>query len=179
MFLELKSEQPRHEDIWQHVLLVHIIFACLAVLTGAINFMKAGKRKFHKIAGYLYVIAVIIVDLTSGYMAPDATGGKATSVPFNLLNAYWVVITLAAVHQARKQKLDSHRRCMIRSYMFCFTNMTTHLLCAMLENSAGLAYEVSYIIAVNASIVLLIGLGEIIARVVVPVSRKPVTSIGM
>jgi len=44
--------------------------------------IRVQRRTFHRINGYVYLISVLIVVITSGYMAPYATGGKAVCIAF-------------------------------------------------------------------------------------------------
>lgn len=175
-FLSRKSNaaRPINTQVWLPVMKVHVAFACLAILAGAVNFIHTLLRKyrlFHRINGYLYVISVFAVVLTSGYMAPYATGGKPASIAFNLLNMIWMFITVVAIVNIKKKRMIRHRAWMIRSYVFCFTNLTIHLLTFALHEGMGLPYPASYTAAVYATILLLFGLAEIIIR---RIGRSPI-----
>ncbi|BFH10486.1 DUF2306 domain-containing protein [Paenibacillus melissococcoides] len=175
-FLSRKSNpaRPLNANVWLPVMKVHVAFACLAILSGAVNFIHTLLRKyrlFHRINGYLYVISVFAVVLTSGYMAPYATGGKPASIAFNLLNMIWMFITVMAIVKIKKKQMSRHRAWMIRSYVFCFTNLAIHLLTFALHDGLGLPYPASYTAAVYATILLLFGLAEIIIR---RIGRSPI-----
>lgn len=168
-FLSRKVELKRalNVAIWLKVMHVHVAFACLAMLAGAINFsswMLKKHRKFHRLNGYLYILSVLIVDLTSGYMAPYATGGKISSMAFNLLNIIWVLMIVMAIVTIRKKRVDQHRKWMIRSYTFVFTNFSIHLLTSIFHKGFGLSYADSYTISIYSSIILLLLVGEIVIR---------------
>ncbi|WII37729.1 DUF2306 domain-containing protein [Paenibacillus thiaminolyticus] len=175
-FLSRKSNaaRPINTQVWLLVMKVHVAFACLAILAGAVNFIHTLLRKyrlFHRINGYLYVISVFAVVLTSGYMAPYATGGKPASIAFNLLNMIWMFITVVAIVNIKKKRMIRHRAWMIRSYAFCFTNLTIHFLTFALHEGMGLPYPASYTAAVYGTILLLFGLAEIIIR---RIGRSPI-----
>jgi len=160
---------------WLTVMKLHVGFACVATVTGLVNFSTAflqKYRKLHRWNGYVYAASVLVVIVTSGYMAPHATGGKVTSIAFNSLNILWAVITLIAILKIRKKQVDSHRRWMIRSFAFVFTNMSIHLLTALLHQGIGLDYTSSYTIGVYGSIVLLLLAAELVIRTV-PVNARP------
>ena len=160
------SKAP-HVPVWLTVMHVHVIAAALATLAGALNFIRPILRKhprFHRVNGYLYVAAVMIVDLTSGYMAPYATGGKVTSIAFNFMNLIWVAVTLAAIVQIRRKRVENHRKWMIRSYVFCFTNLFIHGVRTLLHDGFGVAYPTCYTIGVYAAIVLIFIAAEIAIR---------------
>ncbi|CAM4316955.1 DUF2306 domain-containing protein [Paenibacillus tarimensis] len=155
--------------VWLNVMYVHVAFACVAMLAGLLNFSNRfmqKSRKLHRINGYIYIASVLLVVVTSGYMAPYATGGKISSMGFNMINLIWPMITLMAFVQIKKKQVIRHRNWMIRSYAFCFTNMAIHLLTSLFHLGFGLTYSGSYTIGVYGSIVLLLIIPEIIIRTV-------------
>lgn len=149
--------------VWLGVMYVHVIAACLAMLSGAVNFSGkrlTSSRKFHRFNGYIYVVCVMIETLSSGYMAPHSTGGRIVSIAFNLVNMYWPAATVVSVFQARRKQFDKHRKWMIRSYLFCFTNLFIHLITFVCHSGFVLIYEVSYTIGVYGAIVLNVAIAE-------------------
>ncbi|RNB80747.1 DUF2306 domain-containing protein [Brevibacillus panacihumi] len=153
--------------VWINVMHVHVAFACIAMATGVLNFSNRvfeKSRKLHRINGYVYLVSVLLVVLTSGYMAPYATGGKISSMVFNALNLIWLFIAITALVQIKKKRIIRHRNWMIRSYAFCFTNMTIHLITSLFYQGFGLIYATSYTIGVYGSIVLLLIIPNIIIR---------------
>lgn len=172
-FLSHKTVLRRELNLpaWLNVMRVHVAFACIAMATGLLNFsnrMFAKSRKFHRINGYLYLVSVLLVVLTSGYMAPYATGGKISSMGFNALNILWLLITVIALVQIKKKRINRHRNWMIRSYAFCFTNMLIHLITILFHDGLGLIYATSYTIGVYGSIVLLLVVPAVIIRTIGP-----------
>ena len=154
--------------IWLNVMYVHVAFACLAMASGLVNFSNRifeKSRRFHRINGYVYIVSVVLVVLTSGYMAPYATGGKISSMGFNALNIIWLFITITALIQIKRKRMIQHRNWMIRSYAFCFTNMLIHLITSLFYQGFGFIYATSYTIGIYGSIALLLAIPEIIIRV--------------
>lgn len=169
VFLGFKTRlnHPLNVPFWLIALRVHVAFAAVGMISGAINFSKRTRQhhpRFHRWNGYLYVVTVMMVGLTSGYMAPYATGGRAVSIAFNILTMLWPAFTLIAIIQIRKHRLESHRKWMIRSYAYCFTNMTVHLLTFAIRSITGWSYPVSYSIGVYAAIPLLFITAEVVIR---------------
>ncbi|AZN39009.1 DUF2306 domain-containing protein [Paenibacillus albus] len=165
---KIGSEHVVKPAVWLKVMNVHVGFACVAMASGLINFVSRNyekRRRFHRLNGYVYVIAVVLVDLSSGYMAPYATGGKISSIGFNLLNMIWMAITVTAIVQIRKKRILQHRRWMVRSYAFCFTNLLIHLFTIVLHQWIGITYVTSYTIGLYGSIVLLLALPEVLFRI--------------
>ncbi|WP_028612342.1 DUF2306 domain-containing protein [Paenibacillus harenae] len=168
-FLSHKTGLKRELNlpVWLNVMHVHVAFACIAMAAGLLNFSNRffeKSRKLHRINGYVYIVSVLLVVLTSGYMAPYATGGKISSMGFNALNIIWLLITIAALVQIKKKRIIRHRNWMIRSYAFCFTNMLIHLVTSLLHQGFGLVYVASYTIGVYGSIVLLLVIPEVMIR---------------
>ncbi|WKB36809.1 DUF2306 domain-containing protein [Terrilactibacillus sp. S3-3] len=104
--------------------------------------------------GYIYMIGVFVICLTSGYMAPSSTGGRISSIAFDLINLLWPFITLMAFIKIKKGQVERHRRWMIRSYAFCFTNLFIHLLGFLFHSGLGMTFVASYIAAVYGAILL-------------------------
>ncbi|SFJ72776.1 Predicted membrane protein [Paenibacillus sp. UNC496MF] len=159
--------------VWLPVMRIHLGFACLALLTGAVNFspwVVRRARRFHRGNGYAYLISVLAVSLSSGYMAPNATGGEAVSFAFNMLNIAWPAFTVLGILAIRKKRVERHRRWMARSYAFCFTNAAVHSLAYALDRWTSLSYEEAYRIGVYGGIALLLAAGDLAARLFF---RKP------
>ncbi len=170
-FLSYKTGLKRELNlpVWLNVMHVHVAFACIAMAAGLLNFSNQifeKSRKFHRINGYVYLVSVLLVVITSGYMAPYATGGKISSMGFNALNILWLLITIMALLQIKKKRIIQHRNWMIRSYAFCFTNMLIHLITSLFHQGFGLLYVTSYAIGVYGSIVLLLVIPNVIIRTI-------------
>ncbi|XOQ14664.1 MAG: DUF2306 domain-containing protein [Shouchella clausii] len=170
-FLSHKTGLTRELNVpvWLNVMYIHVAFACIAMAAGLLNFSKrvfAKSRKFHRLNGYLYFVSVLIVVLTSGYMAPYATGGKIVSIGFNAINIIWPLITIIALVQIKKKRMTQHRNWMIRSYAFCFTNMVLHLITSGVNQGFGLDYPTSYTIGVYGAIVVLLVIPAIVIRLI-------------
>ncbi|MBB6671927.1 DUF2306 domain-containing protein [Cohnella nanjingensis] len=158
---------PLRLPVWLRVLDIHIVAACLALLAGALNFsdrLLRNHRLLHRVTGYVYIVSVLAVCVTSGYMAPYATGGRAVSMAFNLMNMAWIAMTVTALVQIRRRRVDKHRRWMVRSYAFCFTNLSIHALTWTLTRLLGLSYEAGYASSVFGTIVLLGLAAELVIR---------------
>ncbi|CAM3098395.1 DUF2306 domain-containing protein [Paenibacillus lupini] len=157
----------KHVSVWLKVMDVHIAGACVAMIAGLLNFsrwIRMNYAKVHRKIGYVYVTAVAVVDLTSGYMAPYSTGGKINSVAFNMVNIIWLAVTVIAIVKIRKKEVEAHRKWMIRSYAFVFTNMFIHVITSVMNKGFGITYTTSYTIAVYSTIILLLLIAELIIR---------------
>lgn len=172
-FLSHKTGLKRELNlpVWLNVMYIHVAFACLSMASGLLNLFNGifeKSRTFHRINGYVYIVSVLLVVVTSGYMSPYATGGKISSVGFNLLNIIWPFITVMALIQIKRKRMIQHRNWMIRSYAFCFTNMMIHLITFLFHQGFGLIYATSYAIGVYGSIVMLLLIPEVVIRTIRP-----------
>lgn len=163
-FLSHKDKLPRNVLSWLTVLRVHIVFASLALVVGALNFATTRRQKLHRALGILYVVSVLVTVLTSGYMAPTATGGTSTSMVFNLLELVWMAVTLTAVVAIIRNKPRQHRNWMIRSYTISFTNFLIHLLALLLQGVFQVEYRDAYTFSLYGSMVLLVVISEVWIR---------------
>ena len=168
-FLSHKTGLKRELNlpVWLNVMYVHVAFACIAMASGLLNFSTRifeNNRTFHRINGYIYFVSVLVVVITSGYMAPYSTGGKISSMGFNVLNIVWPVFTITALIQIKRKRVSSHRNWMIRSYVFCFTNMFINLITALFHQGFGLVYATSYTIGIYGSFALLLIIPEVIIK---------------
>ncbi|MFS0724351.1 DUF2306 domain-containing protein [Paenibacillus sp. 1P07SE] len=168
-FLSHKSVLNRELNlpVWLNVMYVHVAFACIAMFAGLINFSNRffeKSRRLHRINGYVYIVSVLLVVVTSGYMAPHATGGRLSSMGFNIMNLIWPFITIMALVHIKKKQVIRHRNWMIRSYAFCFTNMAIHLLTALFHHGFGFTYTDSYTIGVYGALALLLIIPELVIR---------------
>ncbi|MFD2172076.1 DUF2306 domain-containing protein [Tumebacillus lipolyticus] len=159
-FLAHKDKLPKNSDAWLLVMRIHTIFASIALLTGALNFLTPHRKRLHRSLGLLYCIAVLGTVVTSGYMAPTATGGKVTSMVFNLLELAWLASTFMAVLHILRKNLRKHRNWMIRSFVICFTNFFVHLIAYLLHAIFDLDYRDAYVFGVYGSIVINLSLAE-------------------
>ncbi|WP_240415564.1 DUF2306 domain-containing protein [Paenibacillus periandrae] len=171
VFLSYKTGLKRQLNlpVWLNVMHVHVAFACISMAAGLLNFSNRifeKNRKFHRINGYVYLVSVLVVVITSGYMAPYATGGKISSMGFNVLNILWMLITIMALVQIKKKRIIRHRNWMVRSYAFCFTNMSIHLITSLFHQGFGFAYSTGYTIGVYGSIGLLLVIPNVIIRTI-------------
>jgi len=170
-FLIVKAEtdtaRPIKLPAWLRVLDVHIAFACISMIAGALNFsgkLRAARPKWHRAIGYAYIVSVFGVIVTSGYMAPYATGGQAVGMAFNLLNIVWMSYTIVALVQIKRRRVPQHRNWMIRSYSLVFTNMGIHLFETVLARGFGMNDTDAYATSVFVTIAALLVAAEVAVR---------------
>ncbi len=99
-------------------ILLHLIFALLAIFVGAIQLLCKKGTAAHRVLGYLWVIAMIVICLSSfGIKAIMPSGVFWGFSPIHLLSV-WVLFQLArGIYFARRHEIALHRRCMVYTYV--------------------------------------------------------------
>ena len=107
----------------------HALFGALALITGAAQFSRAvlQRRRLHRVIGFAYVTACLVVGTAGTYMAWYSFGGWPTHIGFGLLGLSLLTTTLIAFRQIKRRDIASHRRWMIRSYSLIFAAVTLRL----------------------------------------------------
>ncbi|MFD1673487.1 DUF2306 domain-containing protein [Alicyclobacillus fodiniaquatilis] len=156
-----------HKQIWLMVLRLHVVSASAAMLTGILGFTKRIFRQgslWHRVNGRVYILASLFGALTAGYLAPRATGGLLASTAFNLMEAIWVVATIAAFIFIRKKQVLRHRAWMIRSYAMTLFNTSLHLWLFCAHTLIGIAYDTAYVLSLWMAVLVNLAMAEWIAR---------------
>src|SRR5579871_619612 len=111
----------------RHFLIPHTISGTVALLAGPLQFSSRLRRrylKFHRMLGWLYVIAVFVGSYTGIALAAGRPGLPGTSMQA----AAWMVCTTAAFITARNHHFVQHRQWMARSYAVTFTFVSSRVL---------------------------------------------------
>lgn len=119
---------------WPHVswLLPHIIAGLLAAILGPLQFWPKIRRDylpFHRIAGRLYVVAVLAASIASlGLSFRLSVNNAAYAGGLIGLAGAWILTTGLAFVAIRRKNLTQHKQWMIRSYVVTFAFVTFRLL---------------------------------------------------
>jgi uncharacterized membrane protein len=100
------------------VLVIHIIFAFIALVTGFLQFMdriRMKKPKFHRYIGKMYVSSIIVSGLTS-FIVVLYIEDFTKTVAFLTLTILWLFTTWKGYSKALKRNFTEHRIWMIRSF---------------------------------------------------------------
>lgn len=119
-----------HIENRQVAFLLHISLAPVALVVGSLQFLPRFRTKrstFHRWAGRIYGVAVLIAGISGLVVAFGAEGGAVASVGFAMLAAIWLYATARGVVHARAREFVEHRRWMIRSFALTFAGVTLRL----------------------------------------------------
>ncbi len=109
------------------LLIPHVLFGSLALLSGPIQFSSRFRRrhlKFHRVLGRIYVVSVFIAAPTGVILSAGRPGFPGTSMQA----LAWIVCTAAALLTARNRQIAQHRQWMARSYAVTFTFVSSRVL---------------------------------------------------
>jgi hypothetical protein len=130
-----KSRVAITSDTIQYPLLVtHIIFACIALITGFLQFIeriRIQNPKTHRLLGRAYVISVFI----SGLLALAVifyVENFTKSLAFLSLAIVWLITTWNGYRSAVKRRFNQHRIWMIRSFGVTLVAVSARLLVPLL-----------------------------------------------
>jgi uncharacterized membrane protein len=100
------------------MIFLHLMFALLAIIAGAIQLICKKGTTLHKALGYVWVMAMVVICLSSfGIRTIMPDGFFYGFSPIHLLSI-WVLFQLArGVYFARKYEIAHHRKCMVYTYI--------------------------------------------------------------
>lgn len=121
---------PGHIENRQLAFLLHISLAPVALLLGSLQLLPNLRSKqpaYHRWAGRLYGIAVLIAGIAGMIVAVGAEGGIIASSGFGLLAILWLYVTAKGINHARAREFKKHRQWMLRSFALTFAGVTLRL----------------------------------------------------
>ena len=100
------------------IIFLHLMFAVLAIVIGAIQFICKKGTTLHRGLGYVWVIAMVVICLSSfGIKTIMPSGIFGGFSPIHLLSI-WVLFQLArGIYFARRHEIARHRKCMVYTYV--------------------------------------------------------------
>ncbi|MBS2040238.1 DUF2306 domain-containing protein [bacterium] len=147
---------PAHYDAvfrpkytYYHTMVVtHGLTSVLALLIGPWQFLllrpekptprsqassPVGRNLWHRRAGWLYFLCLILGALTGMPMALMAEGGVSARLAFLTVDVLWLVTAWLSLKTARQRKFAAHRRWMVRSYALTFGAVVLRLYLYQLQ----------------------------------------------
>jgi len=155
------------QTLWLVLLRLHIISACIGLITGPLGLSAKLLRKkpaLHRLNGKVYVLSILFSSVVTIYLAKDATGGTFTTVGFLLLNGLWIFATLYAWWTIRLKQIVKHRIWMMRSYALTLANTSLHFIQLALMKLFDVDYVSSYTFAVWGAWMINLLIAELIIK---------------
>jgi hypothetical protein len=112
-------------------LVAHTVFGSVAMLTSCLQmwpWLRRRHRRAHQRIGRVYVFGGVVpaglMGLTIGGMSPYGPVLRASNV---LLAMVWLGVTLTGFRMAQRNRMDAHRRWMIRSFALTMSVITNRM----------------------------------------------------
>jgi hypothetical protein len=123
--------QPAGSTIHYPLLVAHVIFASIAMLTCGFQVWPRFRRRHpaaHRIMGRVYVLGGVlpagILGFIIGAISPFGPVIRVSNV---LLATLWLAVTIAGFRMARRRRFVEHRRWMIRSFALTMSIITNRV----------------------------------------------------
>ena len=100
------------------VVIIHLILALAAFVVGGIQLATKKGSRTHKTLGYVWVVAVVAICLTSfGIKEVMPNGVFGGYSPIHLLSLFILFQVFRGIYFARNNNIKMHRRCMLVTYI--------------------------------------------------------------
>ena len=99
------------------VIITHLLFAILAFGLGAVQLVSTKGTRAHRLLGYIWVVAMIIICVTSfSIKEVMPTGRFGGFSPIHLLSIFALVQLARGIYFAKIRDIKRHRQCMQYTY---------------------------------------------------------------
>lgn len=119
------------------VLVAHVVFASLAMVTAVIQIWPWVRRRYptvHRFAGRVYVVGAVLPAGATGLIIGAATPfGPILAVSNVIAALLWLGFTAAGFCAARKRDFAAHRRWMTRSVVLTFSIISNRVWAVVLS----------------------------------------------
>jgi uncharacterized membrane protein len=134
-----------HLARWPWVVIVHVGGGVIALMLGVFQPVtrKGARRKWHRLAGRVYVLACLSSAVAGFWLALTTSAGPIASLGFGGLAVAWFLTTAMGWLRIVRGDLTGHRRWMIRSLSLTLAAVTLRLLISASAIS-GLPFEEVY-----------------------------------
>lgn len=130
-FLQIKQTEVASVKPYLFIFYVHVytaIFTLIAGFTQFSNALLAKYKKLHRLLGYQYAAAVVLLAAPSGiFIGFYANGGLLSQISFILLGCLWLLFTVKGIVAIKNRNLTTHRHFMLRSFALAFSAITLRL----------------------------------------------------
>jgi uncharacterized membrane protein len=109
---------------------VHVTCGGIALLTGWTQFsqrLRSRYMRWHRLAGKVYVVAVLLSSTAGLFIAMFASGGLVSVMGFGMLALLWLFTDVVAYMRIRRLDIVQHEKWMIRNYALSFAAVTLRI----------------------------------------------------
>ena len=99
-------------------IITHLLFAILAFGIGAIQLISTKGTRAHRLLGYIWVVAMIIICVTSFSIKEVMPSGRFGGFsPIHFLSIFVLVQLTRGIYFAKTKDIKRHRQCMLYTYI--------------------------------------------------------------
>ncbi|MFD5095706.1 DUF2306 domain-containing protein [Amycolatopsis thailandensis] len=117
---ESRLEPPPGNDFYYPLLVAHVLFGTVAMVTACFQVWPAFRAKYrrgHRITGRIYVFAgALPAGLVGLYIGWHTAAGPSVRVANLVGSVLWIAVTVIGLRMARRRRFADHRRWMSRSF---------------------------------------------------------------
>ena len=129
-FLMIKQTEVEQRPEYLYFFYTHVYTSIFVLLTGFLAILRKDflLKNFHKSAGKIYILLILLFAAPSGiYMGIFANGGFFSKISFVILGSLWWFSTFKAYQLARQKKFKEHKQWMWRSFALTISAITLRM----------------------------------------------------
>jgi len=145
--LQTKSDTLLGNRWWRVGFYTHILCGGVALSVGWTQFVESWRKRYrhwHRVAGKLYVLMVVLSGLAAICISPQTSTGWVAGLGFGSLGVVWLVVTLLAFQSILQRDLRRHECLMVYSYCACCAAVTLRFWLPLLLRVFRLDFDVAY-----------------------------------
>ena len=98
--------------------IIHLLFALTAFALGGIQLATTKGTRTHRMRGYIWVAAMVVISLTSFWIKDIMPNGMFGGYsPIHILSLFVLVQLARGIYFAKTGNIKMHRRCMLFTYI--------------------------------------------------------------
>lgn len=129
-FLMIKQTEVEHRPEYLLFFYTHVYTSIFVLLFGFLAILRRdfGLKNFHRNAGKIYILLLLIFSAPAGiYMGIFANGGFLSKISFVILGCLWWLTTFKAYQLAKQKKFSLHKQWMWRSFALTLSAITLRM----------------------------------------------------
>lgn len=129
-FLMIKQTEVEHRPEYLVFFYTHVYTSIFVLLFGFLAILRKdfGVKSFHRNAGKIYILLLLIFSAPAGiYMGIFANGGLLAKISFVILGSLWWFTTFKAYLFAKQKKFTLHKQWMWRSFALTLSAITLRM----------------------------------------------------
>jgi len=129
-FLMIKQTEVTERPEYLYVFYTHVYTSIFILLTGFLAILRKdfGLKSFHRNAGKIYILLILLFSAPSGiYMGIFANGGFLSKISFVILGCLLWFSTYKAFNLAQQKKFKEHKKWMWRSFALTLSAITLRM----------------------------------------------------